>query len=183
MSRIQRRLSDADHLEVFEGLLDLCMVREEEISKLSARLEEVESLLSDYSIANTLERNRNATFSDKKGILVADSSEVMRRSLVNLLKSHGYKVVGEAENGKDAVQIYKQRKPALVTLDPDIPLMNGYDATREMKKFDPSAKVIIIGHNLDREMIVKAISAGAVDFLVKPVRIGRLLQIVERVVA
>ena len=172
-----------EDLEVFEGLLDLCMVREEEIAKLSQRLEEVEKMLSDYSVASALERNRKASTSDNKGILVADSSDIMRRRLVNLLNSEGYWVVAEAETGKDAVEIYKQRKPALVTLDLDIPLINGYEATRQIRKFDPGAKVIIIGQNLNREMIVKAIGAGAVDFLVKPVRVGRLLQIVERLVA
>jgi two-component system chemotaxis response regulator CheY len=173
-------MNDLEALEIFEALLDLCVTKEAEIAQLSARLEKAEAALAKSSAGNACGTEKKGKAPTKRGILVADSSEIMRRNLVNLLTSKGYRIAGEADNGKDAVELFMKTKPALVTMDVEMKTMDGCEATREIKKYDPDAKVIIISQVLDREMIVRAIRAGANDFLVKPIRIGRLMEIVER---
>jgi two-component system chemotaxis response regulator CheY len=97
--------------------------------------------------------------------------------------ANGYKVVGEADNGLKAVRLFAEKHPTLVTMDLDMPVMDGYEATRQIKRIDPDAKVIVISQVMNRSMILDALDAGAIDFLTKPVPIDRLLQLMSRVIA
>jgi len=165
-------------LEIIEGLLNLCVAREQENARLSQKLEELQQQHSKLS-AHLLEVrkvNFGATGAEKRGILVADQSEFMRHRLVELLTSNGYLVVAEADNGFKTIQLFQEKRPAIVTMNLDLPVIDGYEATRQIKKIDPDAMVIIISDVLDRSMILGALSAGAVDFLVKPLHVDRFLQ-------
>ena len=115
----------------------------------------------------------------REGVLIVDDTEMMRVQLVQLFRSVGQKVVATAENGQEAIELYRKYHPALVTMDTDMPVMDGYEATREIKKIDPDARVVMISHVLERKMILEAIRCGATDYLVKPVQPERLLQMVE----
>jgi two-component system chemotaxis response regulator CheY len=103
----------------------------------------------------------------------------MRRNLSNLLTSNGHEVVGEAGTGSKAVQLFEEKRPSIVTMDLNLPEIDGYEATRMIRRIDPDAKVIIISDVLERSVVLGALSAGAVDFLVKPVHVDRLLQVIE----
>lgn len=79
-----------------------------------------------------------------KRILVVDDAAFMRLSLKTMLEKNGYEVVGEAENGRKAVEMYKMLNPELVTMDITMPDMDGIEALTEIMKFDSKAKVIML---------------------------------------
>ncbi|MDG6251267.1 response regulator, partial [Methanocalculus sp.] len=74
-------------------------------------------------------------------ILIVDDTLFMRTLLKNILFSGGHEIVGEAGDGAEAVEKYQALKPDLVTMDVVMPKMNGIEALKEIKKFDPGAKV------------------------------------------
>ncbi len=178
--------AESDVLEVIEGLLDLCMQREAQIAELIMERERawikknLQAQEDDEGLP--LEEagyHPRSTELEREGVLVVDDTEMMRIQLVQFFRSNGYKVVGAAVNGREAVELYEKYRPALVTMDTDMPVMNGYEATRKIKQIDPGARVVIISHVLERKMIMEAIKCGATDYLVKPVRPSRLLQLIE----
>jgi two-component system chemotaxis response regulator CheY len=103
-----------------------------------------------------------------KRVLIVDDAAFMRLSLRRIMEKCEYEVVGEAENGLKAVQLYKQLKPDLVTMDLTMPELGGVDAIKLIKQIDNNAKVIVIS-SMGHEILVKeAIVAGAISFIVKP---------------
>lgn len=101
-------------------------------------------------------------------ILVVDDAAFMRMTLKNILTKHGFEVVGEAENGKQALFKYKELKPDLVTMDITMPDMDGIQAVKEIKNNFPVAKIIMCSAMGQNVMVVEAIEAGAKDFILKP---------------
>jgi len=115
-----------------------------------------------------------------KRILIVDDAAFMRMMIKDILTKHGYEVVGEAENGTKAVQMYKELKPELVTMDITMPEMDGIQAVREIKKIDSSAKIIMCSAMGQQMMVMEAIQAGARDFVVKPFQQERVIQAIEK---
>jgi len=105
---------------------------------------------------------------NKLSILIADDHEIVRRGLVFLIKSQpGWEVVAEADNGHQAVELTKQLKPAIVILDIGMPTLNGLEATRQILRDNPQAKVLILTIT-DTDQAVRAVlDAGARGFLLK----------------
>lgn len=101
-------------------------------------------------------------------ILIVDDAKFMRVILRNILRQANHEIVGEAENGREAVALYQQLQPDLVTMDITMPEMNGLDAVREIKRNHPQAKIIMCSAMGQQKTIIEAIEAGARDFLVKP---------------
>ncbi len=112
-------------------------------------------------------------------VLVVDDAQFMRLTLSNILKKAGFEVVGEASDGQMAVDMYDQLKPDLVTMDITMPTMNGLDATREILKQDPNAKIVMCSAMGQESMVVEAIRSGAKDFIVKPFKADRVLKTVQ----
>jgi len=113
-------------------------------------------------------------------VLIVDDAAFMRMMIKNILTSNGYEVVGEAENGVQAVEKYKELKPDLVTMDITMPEMDGIAAVKEIKKIDPNARIIMCSAMGQQSMVIEAIQAGAKDFIVKPFNPQRVLDAVER---
>lgn len=101
-------------------------------------------------------------------VLIADDATFMRTVLRKLLAKNGFEVVGEAENGKQAVAKYSELKPDIVTMDITMPEMDGLHAVKEIKKHHPEAKIIMCSAMGQSALVVEAIQAGAKDFIVKP---------------
>ena len=101
-------------------------------------------------------------------ILVTDDAAFMRMMVKDILTKGGHEVVGEAENGKQAVDKYKELKPDLVTMDITMPEMDGIEALKAIKAEDPNANVIMCSAMGQQAMVLEAIQAGAKDFVVKP---------------
>lgn len=105
-----------------------------------------------------------------KEILIVDDAQFMRTMLSKLVEEDGYEVVGEAVDGKDAVEKYKELEPDLVTMDITMPEMDGIEAMEHIKDFDPDADIIVCSAMGQKPMVVDALEAGAKDFIVKPIK-------------
>lgn len=114
-------------------------------------------------------------------ILIVDDAAFMRMMIKNIITKAGYEVAGEAENGEQAVQLYFELKPDLVTMDITMPDMDGIEAVKAIMKKAPDAKIIICSAMGQQAMVMEAIQAGAKDFIVKPFKPDRILQAIERV--
>lgn len=114
-------------------------------------------------------------------ILVVDDAKFLRMTLSNILKKANHEVVGEGENGQEAIELYRGLQPDLVTMDITMPIMSGLDAVKEIKKEFPLAKVIMCSAMGQQKMVVEAIEAGAKDFIVKPFDEARVIDSVNRV--
>lgn len=114
-------------------------------------------------------------------VLICDDALFMRTMLGNILKQAGFEVVGEAENGLEAVERYRELKPDLVTMDIVMPEQGGIDAVREIVSEDPGAKILMCSAMGQQGLVVEAIQAGAKDFVVKPFQPSRVLEAVQRV--
>jgi two-component system chemotaxis response regulator CheY len=112
-------------------------------------------------------------------ILVVDDAAFMRMMIRDILSKEGY-VIQEAVNGRDAVDKYAEIKPDLVTLDITMPEMNGLDALRAIKAHDKDARVLMVSAMGQQKMIVEALEAGAMDFLVKPFQPTKVLETVKK---
>lgn len=116
-------------------------------------------------------------------ILIVDDAKFMRLTLSNILKKAHHEIVGEGENGREAVQLYQQLKPDLVTMDITMPEMSGLEALIEIKKMYPNARIIMCSAMGQQKMVVEAIESGAKDFIVKPFDEARVLEAVNRVIS
>lgn len=101
-------------------------------------------------------------------VLIVDDAAFIRLSLKLILEKNGYKVVGEAEHGSEAIIKYHELKPDLVTMDVTMPEMDGITALKAIKKMDPKARIVMISA-MGQEGIVKdAVLSGAIGFIIKP---------------
>jgi two-component system chemotaxis response regulator CheY len=113
-------------------------------------------------------------------ILVVDDAAFMRMMIKDILTKNGYEVVGEASDGAQAIEQYKETKPDLVTMDITMPEMDGITALKEIKKIDPDAKVIMCSAMGQQAMVIDAIQAGAKDFIVKPFQADRVIEAIKK---
>ena len=115
-----------------------------------------------------------------KGILIVDDAAFMRMMIRDVLTKNGFEIVGEAENGQRAIEKYKDLSPELVIMDITMPEVDGIQAVREIKKFNPSAKIIMCSAMGQQAMVIEAIQAGAKDFIVKPFQADRVVEAVKK---
>jgi two-component system, NarL family, response regulator NreC len=101
-------------------------------------------------------------------ILPADDHGIVRQGLRFLLERQpGMEVVGEASDGREAVQMAEAVRPDVVIMDIAMPLLNGIEATAQMLKHDPRIGVIILSMHSDEDYLVSALNAGAKGYLLK----------------
>ncbi|MGE7917122.1 response regulator [Lysinibacillus xylanilyticus] len=115
-------------------------------------------------------------------VLVVDDTLFMRVAISNMLTEWGYEVVGKAANGKEAVAMYRELQPDLVTMDVTMPVMTGIAAVKEIIPEFPSAKIIMITALGQQKLIVEAIESGAKDFITKPFEPARLKAVVDQLI-
>jgi two-component system, chemotaxis family, chemotaxis protein CheY len=115
-------------------------------------------------------------------VLIVDDAAFMRMMIKDILEKNGFQVVGEASNGIKAVELYKKERPDVVTMDITMPDMDGIEAVKEIKAFDPGAKVIMCSAMGQQTMVMDAIRAGAKDFIVKPFQADRVLEAIRKAV-
>ena len=116
-------------------------------------------------------------------VLVCDDAVFMRTMVSDILSQAGFTVVGEAENGKQAVEKYQQLKPDLVTMDIIMPEMGGIEAVKKITQIDPGARILMCSAMGQQALVQEALQAGARDFVVKPFQPSRVLEAVQRVLA
>ncbi|MHB1420257.1 MAG: response regulator [Bacillota bacterium] len=116
-------------------------------------------------------------------VLIVDDAAFMRMMIRDIITKNGFEVVGEAENGMVAVNLFKELRPDVVTMDITMPEMDGIAAVKEIRQIDPEAKIIMCSAMGQQMMVMEAIQAGAKDFVVKPFQKERVLQAIQRVLA
>lgn len=115
-------------------------------------------------------------------VLLVDDHTVVRQGLRALLESEGdMKVVGEAENGRQAVGLAKTTLPDVVVMDVAMPVLNGIEATRQIAKHLPSAKVLGLTSYGDDDCVTQLMQAGASGFLIKQTAAEDLLKAIREV--
>ena len=105
----------------------------------------------------------------------------MRNLIKGTLVKEGYEIVGEAKDGVEAVELYKELKPDLVTMDITMENMNGIEAVKQIIALDPDAKIIMVSALGQEDFVKEAIKVGASDFIVKPFDAERLKEAVGNV--
>ncbi|MGA2656423.1 MAG: response regulator transcription factor [Verrucomicrobiota bacterium] len=115
-------------------------------------------------------------------VLLAEDHTVVRQGLKRLLEAEGdIKVIGEAENGRQAVELAKKLRPAVVVMDIAMPLLNGLEATRQILKAVPGAKVLILSARSDDAYVEQVAALGAAGYLVKQASAHMLAEAVREV--
>lgn len=104
----------------------------------------------------------------KLRILVADDTRFMRAIMKEILQNHHHEIVGEADNGREAVRLYKELKPELILLDISMPEMDGITALKMIREADPDAIVIICSGISQQDLISEALEQGAKGYIMKP---------------
>ena len=114
-------------------------------------------------------------------VLIVDDASFMRMMLKDILNKNGYDVCGEAGNGNEALDKYKELKPDLVTLDITMPEKDGISALKDIRAFDSNAKCVMCSAMGQQAMVIEAIQSGAKDFIVKPFQADRVLESIRKV--
>ncbi|RSK27037.1 response regulator [Bacillus sp. HMF5848] len=115
-------------------------------------------------------------------IMIVDDAAFMRMMIKDILSKNGFDIVAEAADGAQAVDLYKEHNPDLVTMDITMPEMDGITALKEIKKINPNAKIIMCSAMGQQAMVIDAIQAGAKDFIVKPFQADRVLEAINKTI-
>lgn len=119
---------------------------------------------------------------DKVRILLADDHTILRNGIRAILEDEpGMEVVGEAEDGRMAVTLACQLKPDIVIMDIAMPLLNGLEATRQIKRSCPGVKVIVLSMHDNEEYIIQTLEAGAMGYILKDAAAKELIQALRSV--
>jgi two-component system chemotaxis response regulator CheY len=113
-------------------------------------------------------------------ILIVDDLDFIKIVLRDILEKSGFRVIGEASNGGDAIKIYQEKKPDAVLMDITMPGMDGLTALKRIKALDPAARIIICSALGQQRLIVQAIQLGAKDFIVKPFQPQRVVSALKK---
>jgi two-component system, chemotaxis family, chemotaxis protein CheY len=116
-----------------------------------------------------------------KRLLIVDDAMFMRKMISGVAAEAGWEVVGEAGNGVEAVTLYKQLRPDLVTMDLVMPEMGGLDALRLIRAGDPEARVVVVTALDQKQTLTESIRDGALDFIVKPFDRERIIGFLKKV--
>ena len=115
-------------------------------------------------------------------ILICDDNAFMRKTLSTILKEGDHEVVGEAGDGREAIELFEKTTPDLVIMDITMPFMDGLQALKEILFIDPKAKVIMCSALGNQKTVIEAIRFGAKDFIIKPPVPQKVLEIVGKYV-
>jgi len=114
-------------------------------------------------------------------VLITDDSSFVRMLLRKIVVANGYEVVGEADNGVEAIHLYKELSPDLVTMDITMPQMDGIIVLRKILEINPEAKIIMCSADSNQTQIMSAMQAGAKEFITKPFEAKHVINILNKV--
>lgn len=112
-------------------------------------------------------------------VLIVDDSKTSRTMLRHILVTNGYEVIGEAENGQEGLEKYRELNPDIVTLDITMPVMDGIETLVKIKEYDEDAKVIMVTAAGQKGKMLDAIKLGAAEFVTKPFETDQIVDIIE----
>ena len=114
-------------------------------------------------------------------VLIVDDALFMRVTISKMFEQWGFEVVGQASNGKQAVKLYKEFQPDLVTMDLTMPVMSGLDAVKKILAEFPEANIIMITALGQHRFVVEALESGAKDFITKPFTQEKLKSVIDKI--
>ncbi len=109
-----------------------------------------------------------------KRVLIVDDALIMRMRIKEIARDAGWEIAGEAANGEEALALYRDLHPDLMTLDIVMPKMDGVAVLRQIREEDPRAKIVMVSAVDQKHKLTECIRLGAVDFIVKPFDKSRL---------
>lgn len=115
-------------------------------------------------------------------VLIVDDSKTSRKFLRSMIEEGDNEIVGEAVNGQEGIDKYKELKPDVVTMDITMPVMDGINALEKILEFDADAKIIIVTAAGQKSNVVEALKKGAADFVQKPFESDVILGVIDRVI-
>jgi DNA-binding NarL/FixJ family response regulator len=122
--------------------------------------------------------------SQKVRIVIADDHTILREGLRSLLSSNpSFEIVGEAEDGREAIKCVEKFKPDLILTDLSMPRMNGMEAIKEIKRESPTTKVLVLTVHRAEEYILATFRAGADGYLLKDSTHAELVMAVKKVLS
>lgn len=101
-------------------------------------------------------------------LLIVDDSRIIRRKIARCLEEHNLEVIGRASNGLEAVEIFKEAQPDVVTMDLTMPEMDGIECVEKLVNLDPRVKILVVSALADKATAIEALKKGANGFLCKP---------------
>ena len=104
----------------------------------------------------------------EKRVLIVDDALIMRKRIREIAEDAGWEIAAEAQDGEEALALYQQEKPDLVTLDIVMPKLDGVAALKQLMLRDPQARVVMVSAVNQKPKLAECIAAGAIDFIVKP---------------
>src|SRR5690625_1404843 len=113
-------------------------------------------------------------------VLIVDDAAFMRMMIKDILDKNGFEVVGEAQDGQQAVEKYNELKPDLVTMDITMPEKDGITDLKEIRETHPDATLIMCSAMGQQSMVIDAMQAGARDFIVKPFQADRVIEAITK---
>ena len=115
-----------------------------------------------------------------KKVLLVDDANLLKRILNEIVVSHGYTVCGEASNGLEGFNKYKELKPDIVFMDITMPCVDGLEGLKMITSYDKNAKVIMCTAMGQQSMIYEAVNSGAKDFVIKPFKPKQITDAIDR---
>ncbi|MGH7661498.1 MAG: response regulator [Vulcanimicrobiaceae bacterium] len=117
----------------------------------------------------------------KGRVLIVDDAVVMRMMIKDILSKNGFEIVGEAQNGAEAVEKYKDLRPDVVTMDMVMPGVDGIAAVKQIVSVDPAAKILMCTSLGQEALLNEAMEAGAKSYITKPFQPSKILESLEKV--
>ena len=115
-------------------------------------------------------------------ILIVDDSLIMRKRLNTIMTDLGHVVVSESKNNEEAISAQARFKIDLVTMDITMPGIDGIKTTQDLLKRDPNIKIIMVTSHGQEDMVVDAIRAGALGYVLKPITKDKMQEAIEKVI-
>ncbi len=115
-------------------------------------------------------------------VLIVDDSSIMRTILEKFLRKYDLDIVGQAENGMKAIEMFKEHSPDLITMDLTMPELDGITAIKRILESEPKAKIVVVTAQSDEATAIRAMKAGATAFLGKPFNEEKFDAVLKKVI-
>ncbi len=115
-------------------------------------------------------------------VLIVDDHPLIRQGMRSLLEKHGFTVVGEAADGREATQLAQELEPDVAVLDLAMPLLNGLDAAREITRTSRRTKTILVTIHTADQYVLEALQAGVRGYVLKSQATAELVQAIQEVI-